>query len=438
MDDLADYITRKTGLVLSSPQLADLRQYIATRQAAFTTDDAIGWLDDPLEFRRIIDSLTVRETFFYRYEGQFDAFREHLLPRMLAEARAQARPVRIWSAGCCSGEEPYTLAIIAAEMGCAGEVEILGTDINENYLEAAIAGTFSRRSIGKLPRAILEKYFTPVRDQYLIRDELRRMVAFKWLNLADATYPSFLNGTSAVDMIWCRNVLIYFDRANVRTIIDRFADCLVPSGVLALGHSEMLPRDWTLAVAPVGDAFFYARRAAASAPSPKALAPAPRPSPPKPRSVARTPVASAPPAVPPLDAHALLVQAESLADHGRVAEAERRCGEALARDPSLERAHYLLGLLAMDRPDQALAHFRKALYLAPSHLTARLHLAQCAEKLGRTGEAIREYRNLERLAGARPPDEVVDAREGITVGMLTLMGRRALARLENAHGGRAS
>lgn len=441
MDDrITDYISRKTGLVLSSTQRAALQHYVAKRQTAFEGNDAIGWLDDPREFRRIIDSLTVRETFFYRYEGQFDAFRDRLLPRMLADARAQGRPVRVWSAGCCSGEEPFTLAIIAAEMGCASEVEILATDINENYLEAAMTGAFSRRSIEKLPQPILEKYFTPARDQFLICDDLRRRVTFKWLNLADATYPSFLNGTSALDMIWCRNVLIYFEKPNVQTVIDRFAECLVPSGVLALGHSEMLPHDWTLTVAAVGDAFFYTRRAAAP-PQVMATAPAFRPAPPKPkprRVVARAPLVSAPPLAPPLDSHALLDQAELLADRGRVADAERMCQEAIARDPSLERAHYLLGLLEMDRPAQAIAHFRKAIYLDTSHLAARLHLAQCAEKLGRIDEAIREYRNLERLAGSRPPDDVLDAREGITVGMLTLMGRRAIARFETSHGGPTS
>lgn len=440
MDDrIADYISRKTGLVLSTTQRADLRQYVARRREAIKGSDALAWLDDPREFRRIIDSLTVRETFFYRYESQFDAFRDHLLPRMLAGARAEGRPVRVWSAGCCSGEEPFTLAIIAAEMGCANEIAILGTDINENYLEAAETGVFSRRSIEKLPQPILEKYFTAVRDQFLIGDELRRSVTFKWLNLADTTYPSFLNGTSALDMIWCRNVLIYFDKASVQTIIDRFTDCLVPSGVLALGHSEMLPRDWNLTVAPVGDAFFYTRRGAAPPPPPKVIAKTPptRPAPLKPRPVvAHSPLA--PPLAPLQDSHALLDQAEALANDGRVADAERTCVAAIARDPSLERAHYLLGLLAMDRPNQALAHFRKAIYLDPAHLAARLHLAQCAEKLGRTGEAIREYRNLERLAAPRSPDEVLDAREGITVGMLMLMGRRSLARLETSRGGPTS
>lgn len=415
------YVTHKTGLALSTTQVDELRHYLTRRMAAHDPGESLAWLDDPREFRLIVDCLTVRETFFFRFDDQFNAFRTRLLPRMLAAARAEGRPVRVWSAGCCTGEEPYTLALIALELG-ANDVEILGTDINENYLESAMTGAFSKRSIQLVPEAVLRRYFDAAHDRFVLKEEVRRRVTFKWLNLADTAYPSFLNGTAGLDMIWCRNVLIYVDKGRLRAIIDRFANCLLPTGVLALGHSETLPRDWSLQVVPVGEAFFYGHRRPAPPPADVAAPPA--------RTVTAPVQPVTPPPAPPVadDPAALVEQAASLADRGRMTEAVRACESAVARDPSLVRGHYLLGLLTRERVSEAHAHFRRAVYLDPHHLPARLHLARAAENLGRHEEAVREYRNLERLASTRPPDEVLDVREGITVGMLSLMGRTALRR----------
>jgi len=436
MDDqlaaLIGYLAQKTGLILSGTQRADLLRYLATRMAtlgAASAADYIARLDDPSEFRALIDTLTVKETFFYRYEAQFDAFKDELLPGFLASARAEGRSVKLWSAGCCTGEEAYTLALLSAEAGCLDAVDILATDINEGYLEAAMEGSFSRRSVEKLSAALVAKYFSARQDRFILNEDVRRRVTLKYLNLAEAGFPSFLNGTSHLDMIFCRNVLIYFDKARVRDIIDRFAECLRPAGVLALGHSEMLPRDWPLTVGQVAAAFFYHKRPSVPRTS-HIVAPPPVISTHKPHRV-RTPRGVVPPS-PSEEAKEddgqLLLRAERLADKGHADDAARLCREVLARDASLERAHYLLGLLALDRPEQAFEHFRKALYLDPSHLLARLHLAQCAEKTGRVADAVREYRNLERMARAKAPEEILDPAEGITYGMLALMGRSGVER----------
>ena len=172
-------------------------------------------------------------------------------------ARAQSRRLRIWSAGCCTGEEPYTLAIQAAERGVAEDVEILATDINESYLEKAIAGVFSRRSVEKLPALLLEKYFAKKDRSFLLDERLRRKVDFKQLNLAETCYPSFLNGTADLDVIFCRNVLIYFDEATIARILLRFRDCLRPGGILALGPSEMVHASVSLSSEKIGEAFFH-------------------------------------------------------------------------------------------------------------------------------------------------------------------------------------
>lgn len=420
IDAVVEYITHQTGLVLSPAQLQDLTAYVRRRTAVTGTTDFIALLDDPGEFRMLVDGLTVKETFFLRYQAQFDAFRDHLLPHFLSTAGAEQRHVRVWSAGCCTGEEAYTLALIASESGCLDRVEILATDINETYLEAAMEGVFSERSVANLPPPLIERYFVAKQGRFILNEAIKSRVTFKYLNLAEPVYPSFLNGTTAVDMIFCRNVLIYFEKTKVREIIERLGECLNPEGVLALGHSEMLPRDWTLSVRQVGDAFFYDRRPTPARATPQAADPAPAPR--RQRRPAPAQVTSG--------VAELLAHAEQQANHGNSLEAARLCREAIALDASLERGHYLLGLLSLDSPLEARGHFREAVYLNPAHLPARLHLAECTERVGDVAEALLEYRNLERLAGAKPPEAILDPLEGITYGMLALIGSSARRRLE--------
>ncbi|MDD5208624.1 MAG: hypothetical protein PHV36_04510 [Elusimicrobiales bacterium] len=421
---VASALARKTGLVFSREQLAELEDFLRERFAALglaSAGDYLARLEEPEEFRAALDRLTVKETFFYRHEAQFDAFMKYLLPGFLDRA-AGKRPVRLWSAGCCTGEEAYTLAILAAEAGCLERVEILATDIHEGYLEAAMAGAYSRRSVEKLPAEVLEKYFTREKDEFILNERIRSRVSFKYLNLGAPCFPSYLNGTSSLDAVFCRNVLIYFEKEKLREIILRFADCLAPGGVLALGHSEMLPRDWPLAAEMHGEAFFYKLRKAEAPKMPEAAC-----SRPEGAVKAGQKTVKLPPSLPGAEEKKDLIEkAEKLADAGKASEAAALCRELIKGDSSLERAHYLLGLLELSRPQAALEHFRKTVYLNAGHLQARLHLAQCEERLGLVREAVREYGNLEKLAGARPAGEVFDAGEGITYGILALISRRAL------------
>lgn len=413
------YLRKTTGLVFSTEQLSGLEDFLRERFSILHISEPaeyIARLEDPAEFLEAVDRLTVKETFFYRHEAQFDAFMEHLLPVFLASAAEEKRPVRLWCAGCCTGEEPYTLAILAAEAGCLDRIEILATDIHKGYLEAAMSGVYSRRALEKLSPDILGKYFSKEGDSFLLREDIRRKVDFKCLNLGGTFFPSFLNGTAGLDAVFCRNVLIYFEKARVREIIIRFTECLRGGGVLALGHSEMLPQDWPLSVHMAGEAFFY--RPGKEQPAEERLPPV----------KAAKKIERIPAPAPPRDEEpaALLLKAESLADAGHAAEAASLCRKVIKQDYSLEKAHYLLGLLELSRPEKALEHFKKAVYLNAGHLQARLHLAQCEEKLGRTADAAREYRNLQRLASARPPGELLDAVEGITCGMLALIAENAV------------
>lgn len=412
-------LTERTGLALTAPQRADLAKVLEGRLRTLGLKDEREYLQllgRPEELRAVLDALTVRETFFFRHEAQFEAISRTVLPELLARARSEGRKARLWSAGCCTGEEPYTLAILAAEAGRLDDVEILASDIHEGSLEAAMRGVYSRRSVETVPAALLPRYFSRRGAAYVLDEALRRRVVFKALNLSEPCFPSFLNQTSGQDLILCRNTLIYFDRARASGILARLTECLRPGGVLALGSSEVPPSGLSLATEQIGQAFLYRRPPQADRP------PAPRPPPP-----GRAPGSGE-------DPEDLLRSAESLADAGRTAEAAALCRRAAELKPLDARAHYLMGLLEAQRPDRGYEHFRRVVYLNPRHLLARFHLALCAGLIGRGEESSRGYRNVERLAASRPPEELADAKEGISCGMLALICRQAGRRAERGDG----
>jgi chemotaxis protein methyltransferase CheR len=184
--------------------------------------------------------LTVGETRFFRNEAHFDALRQRIIPDIISR-RLQVRTVRLWSAGCASGEEPYSLAILLTELLPNIETwsaNILATDINPNFLERARQGLYSAWSFRETPDSLRSRYFSEEQGRWRLDENIRRMVSFSRLNLAEPTYPSITNGTYALDMIICRNVTIYFDQATTRQVVERFYASLSPGGWLIVGHSE--------------------------------------------------------------------------------------------------------------------------------------------------------------------------------------------------------
>ena len=184
----------------------------------------------------VIEAMTTNETFFFRDRTPFDLFRGTLLPRAMA-ARATQRQLRIWCAAASSGQEPYSLAMILneAEARLAGwRVEIVATDLCEEVLEKARAGLYSHFEVQRgLPAPLLVKYFEQVGEQWRIKPNLRRMVDFRALNLLN---PFSALGT--FDIVYCRNVLIYFDAPTKTDVLRRIADVLAPTGTVVLGAAE--------------------------------------------------------------------------------------------------------------------------------------------------------------------------------------------------------
>ena len=190
----------------------------------------------------LIDQISTNHTYFYREEAHFQFMRDFVLPELLPRLEAQGqREIRIWSAGCSSGDEPFTLGIVLLDYlnhrRLGWKVAILATDISERALSIARKGIYTRDQIARLPRQQREKYFKP-KDQNLfqVKDVLKNLVLYRRLNLMREYYPF----KKKFHSIWCRNVMIYFDRQTRMDLVRKFHNYLDHDGYLFIGHSESL------------------------------------------------------------------------------------------------------------------------------------------------------------------------------------------------------
>ncbi|HEV7766974.1 MAG TPA: protein-glutamate O-methyltransferase CheR [Thermoanaerobaculia bacterium] len=190
------------------------------------------------EFDQIFDLVTTNETYFFREPAQLQAFTEEIIPDLLS--RKSVKKVRIWSAGCSSGEEPYSLAMLLQEAGWYDHAafEIFASDINQQVLGKARRGVYRENAFRATTPQLREKYFTRETDtSWRVKDEIRNRVSFGRLNLYDEGRVSLLGH---LDVVFCRNVIIYFDDASKRVVVTNFYNRLSEGGYLLLGHSESL------------------------------------------------------------------------------------------------------------------------------------------------------------------------------------------------------
>ncbi|WP_306545969.1 protein-glutamate O-methyltransferase CheR [Desulfobulbus sp.] len=209
------------------------------------------------ELQTLTNLMTVNETYFFREEYQFKCLVSSILPEITALRKKQG-PIRIWSVPSSSGEEPYSIAMYLLEYWPGinlWDVEIISSDIDTKIIAQARRGIYSDRSIQHLPKNLLEKYFHYNGEGYQICDDLRQAVEFTKVNLMK---PSDVRGYREFDIIFCRNLLIYFDDLSRRQAADTFYDALNPGGFLCLGHSESMSRVSSLyQVRKFSDAVIY-------------------------------------------------------------------------------------------------------------------------------------------------------------------------------------
>lgn len=238
----ADFLKAKSGILLAADKsyLVESRLApIARRSGHENVADLINAIrrapSGPLALEAV-DAMTTNETFFFRDKTPFDNFNETVMPAML-EARRTKRKLRIWCAAASTGQEPYSLAICLNEMKAkmtGWNVEIIGTDLSTEALNKAKEGRYSQFEVQRgLPINLLLKYFTQDGENWKVNDSLKQNITYKPLNLLDN-----FSSLGKFDIIFCRNVLIYFDPQTKKNILDRLARTLEPDGFLALGAAE--------------------------------------------------------------------------------------------------------------------------------------------------------------------------------------------------------
>jgi len=239
---LRTFVRERSGLVLSSDKqyLVESRLLpVARRTGLAGLAELVARLRAPDSHAlgaAVVEAMTTNESFFFRDKIPFDQFRDIIMPELIA-ARAARRRVRIWCAAASTGQEPYSLAMSLKEMGdriSGWHIEIIATDISNEVLERARAGIYSQFEVQRgLPIAFLLKYFTQVGDSWQIAASLRAMVQFRPLNLiGDFSHLGFF------DVVFCRNVLLYFDQQTKNRVLDRVARVMDRDGYLVLGAAE--------------------------------------------------------------------------------------------------------------------------------------------------------------------------------------------------------
>lgn len=250
-ETLSDFVYRKAGIRFEPKKLYFLSKRIHRRMEELGIDTAFEYIrklrfadQDGSEFQSLINLLTVNETYFFRDFPQLLSFAEHCLPELTSRKNAQGeRVLRIFSAGCSTGEEPYTLAIILLAMMediKKWKIEIVAGDIDQNVLVKARRGTYETRSLRDVPPEYLSSYFSKQSNgSYTLNSEVKRMVRFEHMNLAG---KEAVRQQGKFDFIFCRNLLIYFDDQSRKQLVDRFYVALSPGGFIFLGSSESVGR----------------------------------------------------------------------------------------------------------------------------------------------------------------------------------------------------
>lgn len=423
------------------------------------------------ELQLLANHLTIGETYFFRDARTFQYLAEKVLPAIIRERRGGEKRLRLWSAGCCTGEEAYSLAILVTQLlpdWKKWQVTVLATDVNAKFLKHAITGVYGEWSFREVAAGVKQKYFTPVGPgRYQILPEVQDLVSFAHLNLVEDIYPSIATDTNAMDVVLCRNVLMYFTPLQISKVIERVRLCLVMGGTLCVSPTEASavnfpgwvqrshgglsfyekPREEDPVEAPSvsgtedtwqGLSFDEIRpEPPRNVSPPVATSPKGRTGPlhetPQPlsfeaalahfqagRYVSATDMllALAEPAKKQAEIFGLL--ARSLGNQGRLTEALEWCDLWIASDKMNRASHYLRAMVLMESGDhvQARVSFRKALYLDPDFVLAHFAMGHLAMGSHRHRDAARHFAQATRLLRDLPPDHLLPESDGLTAGRL--------------------
>lgn len=457
---LSEFVASQTGLYFPQERWCDLERGIAAAAPDFNHPDVEScaqWLlAAPLtrHMNEVLAShLSVGETYFFREKQSLEILEEQVLPQLLQSRRENMRRLRIWSAGCSTGEEAYTIAILLDRLIPDLEtwnITILATDFNPKFLRKAAQGVYGEWSFRNAPGWLRKRYFTNREDgRFEILPRIRKMVTFSYLNFADDIYPSLSNNTGAMDIIFCRNVLMYLTAQRTKQVAGNFHRALVDGGWLIVSPvetSNALFSSFTPAEFP-GAALY---RKAADAGSQQLVdghqvpllfeaagaVPPLQPVFPAEPAAANLPVEQ----IPQADERGLPSRmARSCANQGRLGEALEWCEQAIAADKMNPVHHYLLATILQEqgRHDIAIQSLMRALYLDPDFVLAHFALGNLHQSQGRFRQAQRYFENVLLLLREHSPGETLPEADGLTAERLTEIAKASLESLPQPMGASA-
>jgi chemotaxis protein methyltransferase CheR len=476
---LSEFVAAHMGLYFPRERLRELERGMGSAAAEFGFDDVeacVQWLlSAPLtkaQIEILASHLTIGETYFFRDHALFELLREQVVPEIVRQRLGKTQQLRIWTAGCSTGEEPYSLAILLSEIvpGLATwHITMLASDINPAFLRRASAGIYTEWSFRSTPPWVKERYFRKMQDgRYELLPQIRDRVTFSYLNLAEDGYPSLLNNTNAMDLIFCRNVLMYFVPARAQKAARNFYHCLVEGGWLIVSPAEASYLFSDFAPVRFPSAVLYRKVSSSkfqvsSFPSSATAEPeVPRfkPQPDFAQEVSGFgPVISNENSKPETlnsepsedlyeqarqdyergryaeaaqklarfsvdgrnDCKVMVLLTRVYANQGRLAEAVEWCEKAIVADKVNPAAHYLLATIQQEqgRIQDAAASLKRALYLDQNFVLPHFLLGNISQQQGRRQESERHFRNALALLKSYRQDEIVPDSEGLTAGRLS-------------------
>lgn len=449
------FVEDRIGLHLPAGRLMDLERGLKA------ASHEMGWTDTEAFTRHLLDAtpckelqdmlaahLTIGETYFYRDPRAFEVFENEVVPRLVQSYAGGPKVLRIWSAACCTGEEPYSIAMAMRRVlgdDSGWKIEILASDLNPRFLEKAKKGIYGPWSFRTLPEEMRERFFhKQADDRWQIDERIRRDVTFTTINFLEDPFPSNANGTGSMDVIFCRNVLMYFSRETAAKVIAKLRHSLAEDGWFFTSATDA-PRelftgftsheaegtivyrrcaiDATVNETAPGSLVSVQREVGAKTPesalrkAPSAkrkVIPSALPKPPAPPSSATQGIAVS---------CALRHQARSLADKGRLDEALATIDLAIESDKLDVLNHYLRGVILheQNKEIEAAASLHRALYLDPGFVLAHVALGNLMRRNGKEKSARRCFDNACDLLSREDRDTVLPESGGMTAGRLLHM-----------------
>lgn len=436
------------------------------------------------EMNKLLGLLTVGETSFFRYRSHREALLNCVIPKLVKQNKSHGK-LRIWSAGCSTGEEPYSLAIMLLDNFpelVDWDIRILATDINKRALRQAREGLYGERSLRTMEDSLRQRYFEKVDDYFLLSANVKRMVRFDYLNLQTDNFPAEHNATGNIDLLLCSNVLIYFELETIRRIVEKFSQALKPQGYLFMGHAETMQNvSDQFQRHHQNNAFFYQRKegvVAARSVSDEMLAKralsaetAARVSAKVRKTSIAAEVAATKTALPetekiarrdpgqlyrdaltafdhekfdqsaklfeqvleqqPTNPKALVGKGLLLANQGNYSDARICCARAIRENDLLPEAYLLRGLI-LDMEgflERALVEYQKVLWLDPAFVMAHYLSAKVHGRLADAEKKLRSLRNTVRTLEQTADQSLIPFSGGLSRGVFLEIVRSELAEI---------